>query len=144
MIRRPPRSTRTDTLFPYTTLFRSGGTSPKIRSQLDCCQRTAKGCGPPWKNWSNSERSPLGRGNRRLLWDVSDLRRGRSSRSLGRGMCFHRSSLSGREAVMAAKDWEEGFAGSFSCFQRLRLPPPRTEAHQKFIDRHHVVKTHLV
>src|SRR3546814_13645782 len=26
MIRRPPRSTRTDTLFPYTTLFRSLGT----------------------------------------------------------------------------------------------------------------------
>src|SRR3546814_13530507 len=24
MVRRPPRSTRTDTLFPYTTLFRSG------------------------------------------------------------------------------------------------------------------------
>src|SRR3546814_3387420 len=29
MIRRPPRSTRTDTLFPYTTLFRSpSSTSP--------------------------------------------------------------------------------------------------------------------
>src|SRR3546814_13143650 len=28
MIRRPPRSTRTDTLFPYTTLFRS--TSPLV------------------------------------------------------------------------------------------------------------------
>src|SRR3546814_15588718 len=26
MIRRPPRSTRTDTLFPYTTLFRSNST----------------------------------------------------------------------------------------------------------------------
>src|SRR3546814_6207590 len=26
MIRRPPRSTRTDTLFPYTTLFRSAAT----------------------------------------------------------------------------------------------------------------------
>src|SRR3546814_20242608 len=26
MIRRPPRSTRTDTLFPYTTLFRSPAT----------------------------------------------------------------------------------------------------------------------
>src|SRR3546814_19975885 len=25
MVRRPPRSTRTDTLFPYTTLFRSSG-----------------------------------------------------------------------------------------------------------------------
>src|SRR3546814_14775194 len=28
MIRRPPRSTRTDTLFPYTTLFRSFVTRP--------------------------------------------------------------------------------------------------------------------
>src|SRR3546814_19805730 len=40
MIRRPPRSTRTDTLFPYTTLFRScctrgrtgGGTSRPCRT----------------------------------------------------------------------------------------------------------------
>src|SRR3546814_10631528 len=35
MIRRPPRSTRTDTLFPYTTLFRSlvpvGGDPPSFR-----------------------------------------------------------------------------------------------------------------
>src|SRR3546814_10582951 len=32
MIRRPPRSTRTDTLFPYTTLFRSllGGSVPLV------------------------------------------------------------------------------------------------------------------
>src|SRR3546814_15454247 len=34
MFRRPPRSTRTDTLFPYTTLFRSNGNAqleaPKI------------------------------------------------------------------------------------------------------------------
>src|SRR3546814_7028027 len=28
MIRRPPRSTRTDTLFPYTTLFRSPARTP--------------------------------------------------------------------------------------------------------------------
>src|SRR3546814_19094842 len=28
MIRRPPRSTRTDTLFPYTTLFRSCAAQP--------------------------------------------------------------------------------------------------------------------
>src|SRR3546814_9967553 len=35
MIRRPPRSTRTDTLFPYTTLFRSpdprSGAPPPVR-----------------------------------------------------------------------------------------------------------------
>src|SRR3546814_1041142 len=32
MIRRPPRSTRTDTLFPYTTLFRS--ISPCLKPRL--------------------------------------------------------------------------------------------------------------
>src|SRR3546814_6231221 len=30
MIRRPPRSTRTDTLFPYTTLFRSHGSRYRL------------------------------------------------------------------------------------------------------------------
>src|SRR3546814_5380357 len=33
MIRRPPRSTRTDTLFPYTTLFRS---ADKRTRAFDC------------------------------------------------------------------------------------------------------------
>src|SRR3546814_13923409 len=40
-IRRPPRSTRTDTLFPYTTLFRSfrsaqGRTGPQLGSDPSC------------------------------------------------------------------------------------------------------------
>src|SRR3546814_2635670 len=34
MIRRPPRSTRTDTLFPYTTLFRSGVRAKDRRDAL--------------------------------------------------------------------------------------------------------------
>src|SRR3546814_6780197 len=34
MIRRPPRSTRTDTLFPYTTLFRSPCTGPFMGAAL--------------------------------------------------------------------------------------------------------------
>src|SRR3546814_14316064 len=34
MIRRPPRSTRTDTLFPYTTLFRSGRNFFTARANL--------------------------------------------------------------------------------------------------------------
>src|SRR3546814_12498476 len=38
MIRRPPRSTRTDTLFPYTTLFRSN-TGPNC----DSARRTGTG-----------------------------------------------------------------------------------------------------
>src|SRR3546814_18880451 len=36
MIRRPPISTRTDTLFPYTTLFRSA--KPALRVDLFRCQ----------------------------------------------------------------------------------------------------------
>src|SRR3546814_2061499 len=35
MILRPPRSTRTDTLFPYTTLFRSHDQRPEFR-RGDC------------------------------------------------------------------------------------------------------------
>src|SRR3546814_15027912 len=35
MIRLPPRSTRTDTLFPYTTLFRSGGCAALDRARQD-------------------------------------------------------------------------------------------------------------
>src|SRR3546814_13116603 len=34
MIRRPPRSTRTDTLFPYTTLVRSAQTTPLADARL--------------------------------------------------------------------------------------------------------------
>src|SRR3546814_10637648 len=34
MIRRPPRSTRTDTLFPYTTLFRSSAACIEQRADL--------------------------------------------------------------------------------------------------------------
>src|SRR3546814_5149254 len=35
MIRRPPRSTRTDTLFPYTTLFRSYDFTAGLEDELD-------------------------------------------------------------------------------------------------------------
>src|SRR3546814_4293413 len=60
MIRRPPRSTRTDTLFPYTTLFRSlvrfsgdgagpcgdrdpGRYGPKARDAVLCVDRGEQG-----------------------------------------------------------------------------------------------------
>src|SRR3546814_14453084 len=42
MIRRPPRSTRTDTLFPYTTLFRSGlGLNSGIQDVHNLCWKLA-------------------------------------------------------------------------------------------------------
>src|SRR3546814_11042994 len=38
MIRRPPRSTRTDTLFPYTTLFRSSACSSSSKVEDEARQ----------------------------------------------------------------------------------------------------------
>src|SRR3546814_7434468 len=51
MIRRPPRSTRTDTLFPYTTLFRSG-------HQRRCAGRGAEVLGPAYPG---GQRQPVNR-----------------------------------------------------------------------------------
>src|SRR3546814_11880346 len=39
MIRRPPRSTRTDTLFPYTTLFRSAMLSFELAGGVEAVKR---------------------------------------------------------------------------------------------------------
>src|SRR3546814_6270319 len=57
MIRRPPRSTRTDTLWPYTTRFRSIGTGD-VTAQLVAADEIADAtvisreaaviCGRPW------------------------------------------------------------------------------------------------
>src|SRR3546814_6760267 len=52
MIRRPPRSTRTDTLFPYTTLFRSNcqGYSPCLPPGPDVDCAGGSGNGPRYVN----------------------------------------------------------------------------------------------
>src|SRR3546814_15772576 len=44
MIRRPPRSTRTDTLFPYTTLFRSLPSDRRGKSSLQTIIRSGRRC----------------------------------------------------------------------------------------------------
>src|SRR3546814_7854816 len=46
MIRRPPRSTRTDTLFPYTTLFRSATGRARRRARTRTRQSVLYGCSP--------------------------------------------------------------------------------------------------
>src|SRR3546814_3857602 len=47
MIRRPPRSTRTDTLFPYSTLFRSTW-QPAARLPARCLHGKAAGDPETW------------------------------------------------------------------------------------------------
>src|SRR3546814_7135613 len=46
MIRRPPRSTRTDTLFPYTTLFRSLVRNSASANVRIACTKTDSGQTP--------------------------------------------------------------------------------------------------
>src|SRR3546814_15103619 len=49
MHRRPPRSTRTDTLFPYTTLFRSVAADQEaacVRGCMACIHLTEQHAGP--------------------------------------------------------------------------------------------------
>src|SRR3546814_15699444 len=48
LIRRPPRSTRTDTLFPYTTLFRSASRYP-ARSGGSAVRRKRRGDRSRWR-----------------------------------------------------------------------------------------------
>src|SRR3546814_4066298 len=53
MIRRPPRSTRTDTLFPYTTLFRSGCAAPVWGTALHGHRRGALPARTTSRSWPN-------------------------------------------------------------------------------------------
>src|SRR3546814_8480142 len=66
LIRRPPRSTRTDTLFPYTTLFRSRAASPG-RS------RTGSGPDPHRSGTSRSDRRREQRAPHRSEEHTSEL-----------------------------------------------------------------------
>src|SRR3546814_5019467 len=64
MIRRPPRSTRTDTLFPYTTLFRSAVDEPGKQAREDDvgderCGHEKKGPAPPALRRSEEHTSEL-------------------------------------------------------------------------------------
>src|SRR3546814_4284474 len=52
MIRRPPRSTRTDTLFPYTTLFRSVSARAFSPTCATTCRRVQPGTSEGASSWS--------------------------------------------------------------------------------------------
>src|SRR3546814_16257550 len=70
MIRRPPRSTRTDTLFPYTTLFRSQRAAASEPPPAHPARRTTPGNiwrqGTAWQHlqWQWRRREPWRAGGR--------------------------------------------------------------------------------
>src|SRR3546814_2347942 len=70
MIRRPPRSTRTDTLFPYTTLFRSPRVTMAVHTGAD-----ATG-GASYNNRSGArQRSAAGRRSEEHTSELQSLMR---------------------------------------------------------------------
>src|SRR3546814_7343204 len=70
MIRRPPRSTRTDTLFPYTTLFRSRGDGAGAGRQVG---RSGRGRGAGVRAQGGGGPRPGGRRGRRSEEHTSEL-----------------------------------------------------------------------
>src|SRR3546814_9014495 len=83
MIRRPPRSTRTDTLFPYTTLFRSA----EMRARIKEDESSVPQKDGDWIYWSEFEeggqyrkhfRKAAAGGDPVLILDENVLAEGRS------------------------------------------------------------------
>src|SRR3546814_15451100 len=109
MIRRPPRSTRTDTLFPYTTLFRSEraferaeepARSPPSRNR----RRSGRGDDAQFAPTDRAHRGPGGgqasrSAVRRLAQAVGQLQRGSRRGALAR----HRQPITGERRV--GKEW---------------------------------------
>src|SRR3546814_16318822 len=112
MIRRPPRSTRTDTLFPYTTLFRSTGAVKSDRKQKCSGEESARVCGVA-VNCRLNRVLPVGRRNKTnaakgnghgLIW----LQNCRPGRPGGNGC---RSSAPGVRGVTSFPQVRNGLAG---------------------------------
>src|SRR3546814_13054991 len=69
MIRRPPRSTRTDTLFPYTTLFRSNAAKKTIPADAAKADKQAAPVTVAPKKEPPSKAVPLIRKAMEQAWD---------------------------------------------------------------------------
>src|SRR3546814_1870890 len=98
MIRRPPRSTRTDTLFPYTTLFRSPRDDRPAAAAPQGLARLRAPAAHPSDRGGGAEEGRLGLGRRALPRRV--LRR-RAGARVGSG-CAHpgaRRGAGGRRGV---------------------------------------------
>src|SRR3546814_1096403 len=112
MIRRPPRSTRTDTLFPYTTLFRSLG--GHYMDQFTFAERATD-----WRGNNNiaesifeqmaHERHPV------PTWIVVGAGTGGTSATIGRYVRYHRASCQRTrltvvdpEGSVFAESWRSG------------------------------------
>src|SRR3546814_4783894 len=73
MILRPPRSTRTDTLFPYTTLFRSPRNPRARQAGRRSSERTPAASRSRWRHRANNRRGTPRRKHDRSEEHTSEL-----------------------------------------------------------------------
>src|SRR3546814_19692008 len=120
MIRRPPRSTRTDTLFPYTTLFRS------LDGKERCvCKLTGRGWECPWgRNKGGGIR------RRRVPGDIRlEGLPATPGPSDGPEACNRTSSSVRRRTKTKTPRQTEGFAFGYRDKAKIRAcQPPRKRA----------------
>src|SRR3546814_5409364 len=102
MIPRPPRSTRTDTLFPYTTLFQTESHFPDIEKSTCRDREEEQGQGPLSKwLWTQGGGGKPGHRQQRRLNAGGHPKRGKvKSRKLKIGLLWH-SGKSGNLGVGA-------------------------------------------
>src|SRR3546814_13702868 len=104
MILRPPRSTRTDTLFPYTTLFRSLCTERRLQracdSRMHCKAVSSFGREIIGKSRSNLARAQLpGVGETRIAMIRTIEKPGRQRTALYRSALAHRRRRGGQITI---------------------------------------------
>src|SRR3546814_950182 len=117
MIRRPPRSTRPDTLFPYTTLFRSVSIFPekRRRARLTSCRASPKQvvC---WVGFIN----PAAEERKRWVGGANPAYVGELRTSLRFGGCVSDLSDAWRRSSPIAAGVAPGHASSMRTYLRNR------------------------
>src|SRR3546814_20094739 len=122
MIRRPPRSTRTDTLFPYTTLFRSDRAEGVRRSRPLRGGMSGEG-DKPWP--MRKERRPVSRNI------------GRSGRTSQNCSCLNDLLRSeSNSAIARAEESSVGNECVSKCRSRGSVYPKKKNKQEKHIVHH--------
>src|SRR3546814_18678645 len=118
MIRRPPRSTRTDTLFPYTTLFRS-------RSSHHIAQRLQSTTVSPSGNLRRTQSFHLIAGNRPIAYVQRWPNKSRTSSSI------HRSPSRNHNRYKTGPFLSVTTRRSTTCVYHLRRSHPQLHVNRK-------------
>src|SRR3546814_12801161 len=130
MIRRPPRSTRTDTLFPYTTLFRSDQADADQKQQRGCdIDRHIMQAGLDPDDAGTVQHQPVGRGEQHLekdekIEDVAGQERTVDAHQAEQEQCMEPGPRSVRsETRRVGKEWAR------TC--RSRWAPSKSKKQKK-------------